>query len=100
MLVAVVAGSFTSLLLGSLPWFPDRFLSCMSLRGVPGSKDGADTEFAGLTAEGGGGVGHLERLHRGGLSSSSSSFFISQHDGLAWLLIETHLLEHKTEMNF
>lgn len=37
----------------------------MSLRGVPGSKEGADTVFAGVTGEGGGGVAHLKRLHRG-----------------------------------
>lgn len=69
MLVAVVAGSFTSLLPGSLPWFSDQFLSCMSLRGVPGSKERADTVFVGVTGEGGGGVAHLKRLHRGVFST-------------------------------
>lgn len=52
MLLPVVAGSFTSLMPGSLPRSLDQFLCGVSLRRVPGFKGNLDTVFMGVT-EGG-----------------------------------------------
>lgn len=84
MLLAVVAGSFTSLLPGSLPWFSEQFLSGRSLRGVPGSKEGADTVFVGVTGGGRGrlgGVAHLKGLHRRVVSTGGHQ---TEHFQLTW----------------